>query len=185
MRWVVLILWLSALEPLVAQPAQILILRHGEKPDEPAALHLSPRGQMRANALPSLLGKGSFLTSNAPVAAIYASRATKRGAGQRPGETVAPLARSLGVPLQTPFLTEQYAQMAHSILSNPAYRGKTVILCWTHHDLADLAGALGADPKPPKWKEDVYDRVWRVSFEGGRVCFQDLPQRLLRGDAKK
>ena len=73
----------------LGQPAQIILFRHAEKPDEPSALHLSPRGEERARALVSLLGTNSPLTSNAPIAALYATHVTKHDHGERTGEAFA------------------------------------------------------------------------------------------------
>jgi hypothetical protein len=83
------------------------------------------------------------LTTNAPVAALYGTRITKHDRSQRTGETLEPLAKHLGLRVNSLFSSDQYASLAASVLRNPAYRGKTVILCWTHHDIAQLAGALG------------------------------------------
>ena len=168
-----------------AQPAQIILLRHAEKPDDPAAEHLSPRGNERAVALVSLLGRSSLLTSNAPVAALYASRVTKHDHGRRTGETLAPLSKDLGLPVNTTYDSDNYSLAAASVMNNPAYRGKTVIVCWTHHDIAQLAGALGVRPQPDHWKEKTFDRLWIITCRDGRAELRDVPQRLLKGDAKK
>ena len=168
-----------------AQPAQIILLRHAEKPDDPAAEHLSARGNERAVALVSLLGRSSLLTSNAPVAALYASRVTKHDRGHRTGETIAPLSKDLGLPVNTTYDSDKYSLLALSVLNNPAYSGKTVIVCWTHHDLAQLAGAFGVRPQPDHWKEKTFDRLWVVSYREGRAELRNVPQRLLKDDSKR
>jgi len=168
-----------------AQPAQIILLRHAEKPDDAAALNLSPRGEERARALIALLGRGSPFTSNAPVAALYATRVTKREHSRRTGETLAPLSKSLGLPVNTLFDSDNYSLLTTSVLNNPVYRGKTVIVCWTHHDIAQLAGALGVRPQPVPWKDKTFDRLWIISFRESRAELRDAPQRLLKGDAKR
>jgi hypothetical protein len=184
MRLLIFCLLLSA-SVAGAQPAQIILLRHAEKPDDPAALHLSPRGEERARALVSLLGRNSPYTSNSPVAALYATRVTKHNRSFRTGETLAPLSKDLGLPVSTSFDSDNYSILTTSLLNNPGYRGKTVIVCWTHHDIAQLAGALGVRPQPPPWKEKIFDRLWIISFAQGRAVLRDVPQRLLKGDAKR
>ena len=72
-----------------------------------------------------------------------------------------------------------------TFLANPAYRGKTVVVCWTHHNIADLARALGVIPKPPPWRDDVFDRFYLINFSSRTPTLQSLPQRLLPGDAVK
>ena len=168
----------------LGQPAQIILFRHAEKPDEPSAPHLSPRGEERARALVSLLGTNSPLTSNAPIAALYATHVTKHDHSERTGETLAPLAKQLGLPVQATYETGLYSLLARDILANADYRGKTVVVCWTHHNIADLAGALGAEPKPPPWKEKVFDRLYVITCVDGACVVRNIPQRLLKGDSK-
>jgi phosphohistidine phosphatase SixA len=165
------------------QPSQVILLRHAEKPEDEAALHLSAQGARRAQALAEFLGKPNAMTSNAPIAALYATRVTRHSHSQRTSETLAPLAKQLGLPVQTPYTTDLYSLLARDILSNRAYQHRTVVICWTHHDIAGLAAALGVRPKPPKWKQTVFDRFWVVRFENGAATLRDLPQGLLSGDA--
>ncbi len=184
MRLFLASLLLAALE-LGAQPAQIILLRHAEKPDDQAEVHLSSRGRERAQALVALLGRHSSFTTNTPVAALYATRVTKHDRSQRTGETLAPLGQDLGVPVNTAFGSDEYASLAASILSNPTYRGRTVIICWTHREIAQLAETLGLKPKPPPWKDKVFDRLWVIRLENGGATIGDLPQRLLAGDSTR
>lgn len=181
------LLALLLLNPLAAlgQPAQIILLRHAEKPDDPSALHLSSRGEDRARALASLLGTNSTLTSDAPIAALYATHVTKHDHGERPGETLAPLATKLGLPVQTPYASGLYSPLARAILANTNYVGKTVVICWTHRNMADLASALGVKPQPAPWKAKTFDRLWIIQPGGAKAGFKNLPQRQLEGDSKQ
>lgn len=165
------------------QPAQVILLRHAEKPAGAEAVDLSPRGRERAQAIVSLLGRGSSLTSNAPVVALYATRVTRRDHSHRTGETLAPLAKDLNLPVGTPFGSDDYKGMAAMVLENPAYHGKTVIICWTHHDLPQLAAAFGVKPQPSAWKDSTFDRLWRITFSPGHTQLISLPQHLLAGDS--
>ena len=162
----------------LAQPAQIILIRHAEKPADPEALHLSTEGQKRAKELPRFLTTDPVLTQHGLPVALYAAHTTKHGHGQRTEETIAPLARDLHLPILSPYLSEDYAALAKSILSNRAYRGKTVLICWVHEYIPQLAAALGVSPEPPRWKGEVYDRVYLISYHGGKAILQDLPQKL-------
>lgn len=168
-----------------AQPARIILLRHAEKLDDPASLHLSPRGEARARALVLLLGRNSPFTSNAPVAALYATRVTKYDHSRRTGETLSPLSENLGLPVNASFDSDSYSLLARRVLNDPAYRGKTVIVCWTHHNIAQLAGALGVRPQPAPWKDKTFDRLWLIAYHEGQAELSDAPQRLLKGDATR
>jgi len=180
-----LVILLFAACQVGAQPAQVILFRHAEKPEDQAEVHLSPRGQDRARALVSLLGRRSRFTTNAPVAALYATRITKHEHSYRTGETLAPLSQELGLPVNTRFGTDDYGLLARSVLSQPAYRGKTVVICWTHHNIAELAEALGVKNPPPPWKDAVFDRLWLITFGKSGAVLRDLPQRLLAGDSKR
>jgi hypothetical protein len=98
--------------------------------------------------------------------AIFATRTTSDDNGQRTQETVAPLARALKLPVQTPYLGKGYRKLAKFVLTNPAYAGKTVLICWNHEQINELVEALGVTPVPPKWKGSVYDRVYIISYNG-------------------
>ena len=98
--------------------------------------------------------------------AIFATRTTKDDNGQRTQETVAPLAKALKLPVQTPYLGKGYAKLARLVLTNPEYAGKTVLICWNHEQINNLVAALGVTPVPGKWKDSVYDRVYIISYDG-------------------
>jgi len=184
MKALVALLLFNTLAAL-GQPAQIILFRHAEKPDDPAALHLSLRGEKRARALVSLLGTNSTLTSNAPIAALYATHLTKHDHSERTSETLAPLAKQLGLSVRAPYQAELYSFLARDILKNADYRSKTVLICWTHHDIADLAAALGVKPKPAPWKDKTFDRLWLIKPSNSKAKFNDVPQQLLKGDSKR
>lgn len=172
-------------QTIFGQPAQIILFRHAEKPDDPASVHLTEQGRQRARALVSLLGRSSPLTTNAPVAALYATRVTKHDHSHRTGETLAPLSRDLGLSVSTSFASDNFFLLATEVLNDPAYRGKTVIICWIHHDMAQLAAALGVRPPPPPWKDKTFDRLWLISYPKGKAELHDLPQHLLPNDSKR
>jgi hypothetical protein len=173
------------LEWCVAQPAQIIIIRHAEKPDDDRDQRLSLEGRERAMALaPYLTSTPELLTNGLPVA-LFASRPTPRDHGQRPLETLAPLAKEVKLVVQTPFYSRDYALLAQSVLSNPDYKGKTILICWTHEFIPQLAAALGIHPEPPKWKNSAFDRVFLITYQRGKATLHDLPQRLMFGDSKR
>jgi len=167
-----LILLFALLTPACAQsqatgPAQIILLRHAEEPADPDNPHLSPAGVVRANALVSFIRTDPTMSRFGPPVAVFASKATKRDNGQRSQETVAPLAKALGLPVQTPYLGKDYAKLPKRILANPAYAGKTVVIAWTHQDIPKLASDFGVKPRPPKWKDSVYDQVYVIAYQNG------------------
>jgi hypothetical protein len=155
--------------PSVPPPAYIIVIRHAEKPADPNDPHLSPAGVKRAKQLVSFITNDpAMLKLRLPVA-VFANKTTPDNDGQRSQETVAPLARTLKLTVQTPYIAKDFAQLPKMILENPAYAGKTVLICWNHEEITELASALGVKPEPPKWKGSVFDRVDIISYRDGKV----------------
>jgi len=170
-----------------AHPAQIIIFRHAEKPDDTNNPHLSPDGVQRANLLPTLFEQGTplpELISNGPPAVIFAARPVKGSSSLRCIETARPLARALHRRLAIGFSAFQHATLARRLLISRAYRGKTVVICWPHDFIPMLAQELGVQ-NPPSWDGGTYDRIWVITYDdAGNAMLDDLPQHLLPGDSK-
>ena len=76
--------------------------------------------------------------------------------------------------------------LSQLLFSDNRYQGKTVLICWHHGTIPDLARALGATNSPDHWKSKVFDRVWQISYDDkGNTTFADRPQRLLPDDSRK
>ena len=151
------------------RPAQIILIRHADKPADPKDPHLSQAGVQRAERLMSFITTDPAMTRFGLPVAVFATRTTKDSNGQRTQETVAPLARALKLPVLTPFLGKDYAALANLILADPAYTGKTVLICWNHEEIPQLAVALDVTPEPPKWKANAFDRVYVISYHNGKA----------------
>jgi hypothetical protein len=175
---------LLAVQSAICRPAEVIIIRHGEKPDEPKAQHLSRRGEDRAKALVAFFMKNSLVTEHGLPVALFASEPTHKGSGQRPRETLQPLASELHLPIQTPFESKDYAKLAELILKNSKYDSKTIVICWVHEHIPSLAAALGVIPEPPKWKEQVYDEAYVITYPDGKAHLKIVPEKALPGDSK-
>ena len=154
----------------VPRPAQIILIRHADKPADRKDPHLSRAGVQRAERLVPFITTNPTMNRFGLPVAVFATRTTKDDNGQRTQETVAPLARMLQLPVQSPFLGKDYAALANLILANPAYAGKTVLICWNHEEIPQLAAALGVTPEPPKWRGSAYDLVYVISYRDGRAA---------------
>jgi hypothetical protein len=166
-----------------ALPAEVIIIRHAEKP--PVGNQLSARGMERAVALaPYFLNTAALLKFGTPVA-IYAQRPNSVDSSLRPIQTCTPVANALHLPVNTTYSHDQYAKMAQAILQNPSYDHKTVLICWEHHVIPALAYSFGVKPQPPRWHNTVFDRTWVIYYNKNSsiASFQNLPQRLLYGDS--
>ena len=163
-------------------PAQVFIVRHGEKmADGP---DLNARGRARAAAIGSWFTTNvAVLTSGAPVA-IYAAAPPKAGGSMRSIETCTPYAEEQHLTVDGTFQKDDGVGATAKLLADPKIAGNSALFCWEHNAIPQLARALGAPDVPNSWPDDVYDRVWVLSYENGRVTsFKNLPEQLLPGDA--
>jgi hypothetical protein len=178
-------------------PQQVLIIRHAEKTGEKSDVHLSKKGVERADVLFQIFeaSKTRPMPFPRPDFIFAAKNSTN---SQRPLETIQPLAKKLGFPIdqkydsKRPKDTEEKGEKENmiglraEIFGMPKYRGKTILVSWRHSTIPDLAKTLGAKDAPSKWADEVYDRVWQLNYDDvGNVVFLDLPQRLLPGDSEK
>ena len=190
-----------------------MIVRHGEKlgdssSDKDGGPNLSMRGSARAAALPQLfapaktpygcalsIGKSQsfsggyvavtvqgitprFLTP----AFLFATQASK--SSNRPVETITPLSAALNLTYDDKHADGDYGKVASDILTNSKYVGAVVLVCWHHGNIPNLAIALGVE-KPPPWRGTIFDRVWVISYSGGKASLADDAQELLYGDSSK
>lgn len=167
----------------IAQPAEVIIIRHAEKP--PEGNDLSQKGRERAGALVAyFLETPELLEFKTPVA-IYAPKVVHEHSA-RSSETVAPLAAALHMPINESFRKEDTQKLANEILHNRRYDGRMVLISWDHKMIPLIAKAFGADGAPDKWHGEAFDRTWIIKFSPGSApAFQDLPQKLMFGDSTK
>ena len=78
---------MSCVQTPLARPAQIILLRHGEKPADESNPHLSAEGRARAQALVSFLTTSPGLMTNGLPVALFAAQPTR---SQQPRPTASP-----------------------------------------------------------------------------------------------
>lgn len=164
-----------------AIPAEILMIRHGEKPSH--GPELNDQGWQRAKALPTLFhNRDEFKRYGLPVA-LFAMRPDHDGGSVRAIQTLQYLSKDLGVPINTDFTRDQVSELVQKIKTDKSFDGQMVVICWEHKVLADIAKALGKSTPPP-WPGSQFDRVWALDFtdNGALISFNNFPQRLLPGD---
>jgi phosphohistidine phosphatase SixA len=141
-------------------PRSVFLMRHAEKPDDPEDPDLAPAGVARAKRLatwlPSIMG--------GPPQFIFASSLSRHSA--RPYETVKPLSKAAGVPIDTTFADQDYSALAAEILADRAYANALVVVCWHHGHIPSFAGDLGAPAGtyPDPWPDGVFDLVLKFDF---------------------
>jgi hypothetical protein len=149
-----------------AGPNQILIIRHGEEPKD--GPHLSDEGRARAKAL-----VGLFKDPFGVPTSLFAAQSSKHS--ERSVETLEPLAKALGLTIDSRFNDGEFKQLATTVLHGSRHAGGNVIICWHRETIQDLAAALGVT-SPPEWPSEQYDHIWRIRFSKDRkVIFTDEP----------
>lgn len=173
----------SLARSLEALPAQVIIIRHGEKPRDGDSLNT--RGRERAAALaPFFQETKEVLAFGTPVA-IYAFKPSKTDTSKRSIETVTPLAEALNITINKEYVHDDYKRMVAEIKTRPEYNDRMVLICWEHHLIPEITRAFGALQSPSKWNGDAFDRLWIITFnKSGKASFQNLPQKLLFGDSQ-
>ncbi len=163
-------------------PAQILIIRHGEKPGDPGVdseadgPNLSTKGYERAAALafniPAAFGKIDYL---------FATQESKHS--NRPVETITPLAAALNLKINSDYADDDFEKIAEHILDHQKYSGERILICWHHSKIPQLATALHVAKPPSPWPDEVFDRVWIINYDAGKAVLTNVPQKLLYGDS--
>lgn len=183
---VLLAAWLGQ---AVAAPSRIIILRHGEKADD---WKLCDIGQQRANALAAnYLGRDAaqslFAAGEEPAFFLAITLHTLELASPAVASWNKPIILYSVVPetgvdkdALTKQLNRRTQEAARNVLANPALQGKTVVMVWEHHHIADakldtkfadqavtLRRLLRLDilpGVPATWPNDNYDYFWIVDF---------------------
>ncbi len=171
-----------AVAPAFAAPAQVIIIRHGEKP--PSGPDLDEQGYARAQALVGFFQNNPAVTQFGTPAAIYAMDPKGPNGSMRAIETVTPLAQALGQSIDTDYKRKDIPQLVQDILGNPAYDGKMVLICWEHSVIPDIVDAFGWTSAPQSWAGSSFDRAWVLDFTGSQVTgFTDVPEHVLPVDS--
>jgi hypothetical protein len=183
-------------------PKQVLIIRHGEKTGDKADVHLSKQGKERAEALYQLFGTSRDRPEPFPTPDFLFAASDEKDS-HRPLETVTPLAMKLQLPVNQTYESRLPASLSKDegkktakgpgmlglrdeVFGEAKYFGKTILVSWRHTTIPELAKTLKASKVPAKWSDDVFDRIWQITYDAdGNATFLDRPQRLLPGDAEK
>jgi hypothetical protein len=174
-----------------AQPAKVIILRHGEKATSTA---LCSVGISRSLALvQEYLGKGAakslFKTGETPAAFLSITLHSLELASPAAASWGLPVTTYSVVPLpgadETTELNVRTQQAANDVLTNPAWNGKIVVMVWEHKHIANKAlaasgkftlrqllnlDALTGDNKVHEtWHGSNYDYFWIVQYAGSTI----------------
>lgn len=141
--WLLIFCIIVAPAFLNALPAQVIIIRHGEK--DPVTRGLTQQGQERAAALAYYLTQTDYLLNFGPPFALFASRSVPVSDRLIPRtiETIMPTAEFLQLPIHSPFNGYQVNEIANFILNSSNYDGENIVICWNHSSIHVLLNAFG------------------------------------------
>jgi hypothetical protein len=185
-------------------PDAIYIIRHGEKPDEPAKraaqthrgvdFHgnqnphsLLPRGWQRSGALAALFdpSRGPLRAGlQVPRTLISPSYGDDgKTAQHRTHQTIRGISERLGIDIVTDYPKGHETQLAASLTkSGPG----AVLICWDHAGIPEMASALPlveGTVIPKTWPDDRFDLIWAFTLAASKeYSFAQVPQLLLSGD---
>jgi hypothetical protein len=177
----------------VASGTVVMVIRHGEKPDDETTTGVDANGNEDENSMTAVGWDrahrlvGLFDPATGPhrpglvrPAAIYAAGPNDNGYGKRTRETVTPLADRLGLPVNTSFGKGDEEELVEHVLTGP---GPTLI-SWQHSEIPAIADAFGSvTPTPPsEWPDDRFDVVWTFTKIADGWRFTQLPELLLPQD---
>ncbi|MFL9898022.1 histidine phosphatase family protein [Paraburkholderia fungorum] len=154
-----------------SKPTLILVTRHAEKPVDPIDPNLSEAGYARAEKLapyiPEKFGPPDF---------IFAAAISKNSA--RPYETVEPLARKIGKPIDATFADQDYSALAQTLFTAPQYADKKVLVCWHHGNIPSLLRMLGckAGDYPDPWDHTVFNLILQVQFPDASATVEQVEE---------
>ena len=184
-----------------ALPAQVIIVRHGEK--NPLTGELTPAGVERVEALSSYLtqsNSGPGFVGNAGLTnvtlfnyglpfALFAARPVRESDDftVRCIQTLIPTALKLNLPIHSPFGPGQEQQLVQLIFNEPRFQGKNIVICWHHTFIGSLLQAFGYLPPAgilPLYPNDRFDLVWVLTFPAPTppTVVNPILQELLFGD---
>ncbi|HKR23532.1 MAG TPA: hypothetical protein VJS17_13105 [Pyrinomonadaceae bacterium] len=181
---------------------KIMIIRHAEKPTTtpPAAGvtiagdqnedSLIVRGWQRAGALVPLFApsRGPIQSSDLATPQFIFAAASSDPEGNRPEETITPLAQQLNLTPNETYSKTEVEQVATAAV---ACEG-VVLISWPHGQIPNVCDQIPLSPNnvnaiPSKWPGDRFDMVFVFDFDTSPAVygynFNQVPQLLLKGDS--
>jgi hypothetical protein len=152
---------LAVASQALAQPSQVILIRHAEKPM--SGNELSPQGRERAAALvPFFLGTDELLEFNTP-AAIYAQSQKKETSSIRSIETVKPLAEALQLRINKTSARDEFQQLVKETVANDDNERDTGLIYSEQNVSIEIAKEFSVGETPTKWRGTMHSRVRLIS----------------------
>src|SRR6185312_8335799 len=138
------------------QNLTIVLIRHGEKPDD--GDNLSCKGVNRSLALPKVLFAKYGQASAIYVPALKLGNKTKSA---RMFQTITPYASKYNISINSSFDEEDYKAIAKEVRK----RSGVVVMAWEHNTIPGLARAFGVQGGFLNWGDNDYDSIWAITYK--------------------
>ncbi|WP_037041459.1 hypothetical protein [Pseudonocardia halophobica] len=190
---------MTAAEP----PSAILLIRHGEKPEDdgrgergvessgrPNKHSLTPRGWQRSGALAVLFGDPALMAERgvSKPTRLFSPNYGHHTPHHRATQTLDGVAHRLEISQEYPATVDEGADLSAAVLDGGP---GPVLVCWEHHRIPHIAARIltGTGQSVPRtWPDNRFDVIWvfRRDSVGPRPAyvFSQVPQRLLAGDRR-
>ena len=145
-------------------PAQVILIRHAEKPFPVEGSHLSDQGYARAQAWVPFLRSDPEVNRFGKIVGLYAMKPKNKDGSVRAIETLEPTAQAMGLPIHAEFMRDEIEPLVREIWNTPTYDHGTVLICWEHKVIPVIAHAMGAVTAPDHWAGSVFDEIWFLAF---------------------
>ena len=167
-----------------ATPAQVILIRHGDKDSQRGDYNLSPKGFERALRL----GRMIPACFGAPNQIRTFELDSISGKNSRSYQTAVPLAVATGVNIGIVMgSTTSSERFGREVLDSKTFDGNKAVFFWEHRHLPDLAKGLGMGSMAPIDAED-FDLLVLLSYPAGsktpkveRLSQQELFKRACPG----
>lgn len=161
----------------------IFVIRHGEKND--AGNHLSERGQMRAQFVKSLWGHhGRFPSPKRIFANFYNGEYNSV-------ELVEPLAKSLGLPVNSSFNRGDNFRAAGAMIADLSMESSPILVAWEHKHIVRLLVDMGCG-RPwlekwwsTNWPKTDFDEIFIITFVNGTCLNLGMTREYFSLDVKQ
>ncbi len=167
-----------------ATPAQVILIRHGDKDSQRGDYNLSPKGFERALSL----GRMIPACFGVPNQIRTFELDSVSGKNSRSYQTAVPLAVATGVNIGIVMgSTTSSERFGGEVLHSKTFDGAKAVFFWEHRHLPDLAKGLGLGSMPPINADD-FDLLVLLSYPAGsktpkveRLSQQELFKRACPG----
>lgn len=144
---------------------KVVIIRHAENAKD--GDNLSCQGHNRALQLASVLHQKIQTSDFTYVPALKSDKATKHS---RMFQTVTPFAVKFNLTINSQYAADEFSDIAKNVFK----KSGTVLMVWSHSEIAGLAQALGVK-NPPQWDNADFDTIWTITYsEGEAQLTQDV-----------